>query len=196
MNLQNVSFAYIGPIPDAIFQKLKEERAVDARFKGPKEEYDSFEKGFLSSYQGRDPRNPPNIPSWRMFARYGDSYFLHPYASETAFPPKKGLLRSIRNAAEECCDIKLEGNGTVTTVNISPIAAIYADGRSLVIQGICDDQSVVSNPSVSSGSQNPFRLNIRKPAELVPFFRDARKRAGDNVLRLLQRPAYFPAVRG
>jgi hypothetical protein len=196
MNIQNVSFAYIGPIPDAIFQKLKEERAVDARFRNSKEEYDFFEKGFLASYQGRNPHNPPSIPAWRQFTRYGDSYFLHPYASETVFPPKKGLLRSIRSAAEECCDVELKNDGTVTTVNISPIAAIYNDGRSLVIQGICDDQAVMSNPSISTGCQNPFRLNIRKPAELVPFFRDARKRAGDNVMRLLQRPPYFPGVRG
>jgi len=196
MNIQFASFAYIGIIPSQVFQRLLEAGAMGRKFGDPEAEYRDFENGFLSAYRERNPRNPPLIPPWRKFARYGDGFFLHPYASETAFPPKKRLFISLRVAAEECCDVRLEADGRVTTVNISPIAAIYADNRSLIIQGICADQDVMSNASISSGSQNPFTLNILKPTALVPFFRDARKRAGNEVTRLLQRPPYYPAVGG
>jgi hypothetical protein len=121
-------------------------------------------------------------------------YFLNPFASEKAFPPSqsKGLFgkKSVREAALECCDVRITPDGVVTSVAIdaNPLAIIHNNGRALSIKPISADKDIMAMSFTSAGATSPFKLNIQGVSPLTRLFTDARKRAGETVRQMMERP--------
>lgn len=201
LNTQNVQVAFIGEIPEVLFKRLKAVGVLGPDYADAKAEHAVFQAGFLAACRAPDAAQPPVIPAWRQFTRYDvpddtAAYFLHPFASETAFPPTKKLFGSVREAALECCDVRVDTQGAIKAVAIdaNPLAVIHHDGAALCIKPITADAGVMALCFTSTGARVSLTAQVGTPKELTPFFREARARAGALVARLLQRPSYFPAA--
>ncbi len=198
LDFNNIHIAFIGRITDAVFKRLQE-KAVLAPNLTPALEHEQFQANFFAMCRLLNVQAPLAIPAWRLFAPYATTddaaFFLHPFASERAFPPTKKLFGQIREAALECCDVRVGADGAITSVALdaNPFAVIHNDGRALAIKPVSEDREIKALSFVSAGAISPFTLDIKDTGTLTAFFKKTRSQAGDRLVRLMQQPPYFPA---
>lgn len=197
MDFKHVQVAFIGQLPSEIFKELKAKGLVTAA--DAESEHAAFEQNFLAACSKPDAANPPIIPAYRLFTPYAaegemSGYFLNPFASENAFPPSvsKGFFgsKSVREAALECCDVRVSKDGVITAVAIdsNPLAVIHNNGRNLSIKPISADKDIMAMSFNSEGTTSPFNLDIQNVSALTRLFKDARVKAGEKVRVMMERP--------
>jgi hypothetical protein len=200
--IDQVSVAYIGKLSQEVFNVLKEQKLIPEHIKNPAQELDEFFRTFSHAYNNPNPSEPAIIPPYRQFVRYGNGGFLHPFASQEAFPESQGfraikkkmLGQTLRNAAAECCDVLVDSGGHIITAATEiPIVVIHRTERSITYQIISaakEDAEYVKSPQTSPNGVNLLELMLQSPETLIPFFIELRNKGGEAVRQMLIRPPY------